>query len=421
MRLLPLIGSIAALLGGCQKSEADRTLRVSVIGTSLTAPKDPRAPLPLPAAMMADATGGGLVRIDRDGQVIAGAAIRWAILDDGLDYIFRIDDTAGATALDIARRLRAAIKAYRRDPQGRLLDAIESVAAVTGTVVEIRLTTPQPDLLILLAQPEYGVGARGAMRAEAQGPEQVLLHPRARIDPRPDPVLLRAETAGSAVKRFADDAADLVLGGTFDNLPLARAAEPRRGTLRFDTATGLFGLVLRDASSPAGARGLREALSLAIDRDAITAAIGATGLAKATTLSGSTIESPLTERRTAAVQLMAERRPALRVAMPAGPGGRRLFELLARDWAVIGVTATAVAADAPADLALVDRVTPPGSRAVLACALAAGCDSGDRLALIDPPYIPIAAPVRWSLVAQKLEGYEENGLAAHPLDRLGAK
>ncbi len=67
---------------------------------------------------------------------------------------------------------------------------------------------------------------------------------------------------------------------------------------------------------------------------------------------------------------------------------------------------------------LVDLVTPPGSRAAFACALSAGCDPRDRLALIDPPYIPIAAPVRWSLVAKRIDLFDPNGLAAHPLDRL---
>jgi hypothetical protein len=74
-----------------------------------------------------------------------------------------------------------------------------------------------------------------------------------------------------------------------------------------------------------------------------------------------------------------------------------------------------------ADLALVDRVAPPATLAPLACAFSAGCDPRDRLALINPPFIPIGAPVRWSLVAPSLDLFTENGLAAHPLDQLRSR
>ncbi|MBW8745499.1 MAG: hypothetical protein JF628_14390 [Sphingomonas sp.] len=66
-------------------------------------------------------------------------------------------------------------------------------------------------------------------------------------------------------------------------------------------------------------------------------------------------------------------------------------------------------------------VAPPATLALLACAYSAGCDPRDRLALINPPFIPIGAPVRWSLVAPSLDLFTENGLAAHPLDQLRSR
>jgi peptide/nickel transport system substrate-binding protein len=317
--------------------------------------------------------------------------------------------------------LRSAIRLRKRDPQNALTDAIESIEAVTNTVVEIRLSEPRPDLLATLALPDYTIGAHGTMQAQPQPrpqPDRILLRPRAGVDPRPQPIVLRAEPVGNAVARFVAGQSDLVLGGTFSDLGIARAANPKRGTLRFDPAIGLFGLVLRDASGAAAAPALHQALSLAIDRDRIITAIGAQGLAKATTLAGSTIEPPLIDRRASAMRLIGTARPTLRVAVPAGPGARTLFGLIAQDWSTVGIVATPVAADAPADLALIDLVTPAGSRAALACAMSAGCDPRDRIALIAPPYIPIATPVRWSLVARRLNGFTENDLAAHPLDRL---
>ncbi|WP_404712842.1 ABC transporter substrate-binding protein [Sphingomonas sp. MMS24-J13] len=415
MRLPAFTGLMVAmaLLGGCHRDGDNGAIEASVIAPAPTT--GVKSPL---ATLLTDATSMGLVRLDRDGQVIAGAAARWAILDDGLDYIFRIDDGAGVPAREIARRLRAAVRMRKDAPERALVDAIELIQAVTGTVVEIRLSVPQPDLLMLLARPDYSVGAHGAMQAQPGPAGTISLRPAPGIEPRPQTVLIHAEPAPGAVARFMKGQSDIVLGGTFDDLPVARAAEPKKRMLRFDPAAGLFGLVLRNSASAAAAPALRRALSLALDRDRIVTAIGATGLAKATTLAGSQIEPALVDRRTEAAKLVAGGHPALRIALPAGPGADILFRLIAEDWTSIGVVATRVAPDAPADLALVDAVTSPGTRHALACALSAGCDPRDRLALIDPPYIPIAAPVRWSLVARRLDRFVENDLAAHPLDRL---
>jgi len=162
-------------------------------------------------------------------------------------------------------------------------------------------------------------------------------------------------------------------------------------------------------------------LSLAIDRDRIVAGIGAPAQVKATTIAASLLEPPLAQRRAAALALLGGKTVHIRVAMPSGPGARLLFALVAQDWARIGISAEMVTPDArDADLALLDRVAPPGTLSTLACAFSAGCDPQDRLALINPPFIPVATPVRWSLVAPRLDLFTENTLAAHPLDQLHA-
>lgn len=363
------------------------------------------------------ATGEGLVRLDREGQIIPGAAARWAILDDGLDYIFRIDDGAEVSAPFVARRLREALRRHRRNPDFAALGPVESIEAVTGTVVEMRLSQPQPDLLPLLAQSEFAVGGTADFRSGK--PERGAI----RLDPRPGedalPVLLRTERVGRAVVRFQNGDADLVTGGTFNDLPVARAAQLERRSLRFDPATGLFGFAIRN---PDLSSAVRTALSLAIDRDRIVARLGAPNRPKATTIAGSTLEPPLAERRAAALALLKGQSVHIRVAVPRGPGARLLFAFAAQDWAKVGIDAEMVEPDArDSDLVLVDRVAPPATLAILACAFAAGCDPADRLALINPPFIPISAPVRWSLVAPGLDLFTENGLAAHPLDQLRSR
>ena len=406
MKAASILVLAALLLLGCHGGGNEGAIGVSLIGDRLD------------ESAVTGTDSQGLVRLDREGQVIPGAAARWAILDDGLDYIFRIDDGAGLSAQMVARRLRDALRRHRRDPDFAALGPVESIEAVTGTVVEMRLTVPQPDLLPLLARPEFTVGAPTAFRPGKPGRTQVMLDPRPG-DEAPSPLLLRVENVGRAVVRFRNGDAQLVTGGTFADLPVVQAARPDRKSLRFDPATGLFGFAIRNAGLPAT---VRTALSLAIDRDRIVAAIGAPNHAKATTIAGSTLEPPLTERRAAALALLKGETAHIRVAMPRGPGARLLFALAAQDWARIGISAEMVGPEARSpDLALIDRVAPPGTLAVFACALSAGCDPADRMALINPPFIPVAAPVRWSLVAPSLDLFTENALAAHPLDQLRSK
>jgi peptide/nickel transport system substrate-binding protein len=399
--MLPALIGASLLIAGC-RDRGDGPITVSAIGSDT-------------ASAITEATEEGVVRLDREGQIIPGAAARWAILDDGLDYIFRIDDGAGLSAPAIARRLRDALKRHRRDPDFAALDPVESIDAVTGTVVEMRLSQPQPDLLPLLARPEFAVGAPADFKAGKAEHGAITLDPRSGDD-APAPILLHREPVGRAVVRFQNGAAQLVTGGTFNDLPVVRAAQPDRKVLRFDPAAGLFGFAIRNASLPTT---VRTALSLAIDRDRIVATIGALNHAKATTIAGSALEPPLTERRAAALALLGGKTFHIRVAMPRGPGARLLFAFAAQDWGRVGIDAEMVGANTrDADLVLVDRVAPPATLATLACALSAGCDPADRLALINPPFIPVASPVRWSLVAPSLDLFTENGLAAHPLDRL---
>src|SRR3569623_118651 len=131
MRAAAPLLMVALLLAGCHRGGDNGAISVSLIGDRLG------------EGAGAGADSEGLVRLDREGQIVPGAAARWAILDDGLDYIFRIDDGAAVSAQTIARRLREALRRHRRDPDFAALGPVESIEAVTGTVVEMRLSVPQ--------------------------------------------------------------------------------------------------------------------------------------------------------------------------------------------------------------------------------------------------------------------------------------
>ena len=134
-------------------------------------------------------------------------------------------------------------------------------------------------------------------------------------------------------------------------------------------------------------------------------------------------------------------RPRVRVAMPDGAGYRIVFAHLRHDWAAIGVDAVRVRPQDSADLRLIDAVAPALLASwylrFLTCDAALIYESAadealgaartartiaerraqlakaDELLTNLTTYIPLAGPVRWSLVAQRLNGFRPNPFARH--------
>jgi peptide/nickel transport system substrate-binding protein len=473
-RLLPGL-ALLALLAGCGGGKNDGPVAVSIIGSTPSILDPDRKPLAGPSAVLLAATAQGLVRFDGTGQIEPGLAIRWDVSDDGLYYTFRLASGLGLDAEDVARRLRAAIGGSSHNPLKPLFGAVDEIVAVTPEVVEIRLVAPQPYLLELLAQPEMtlldGGAGTGPFTIGIREPTALVLNPVAPPDDEPpatdeqsDNIRLRGERAALAVARFKEGKADLVLGGSFANLSIARIAKPPARQLRLDPAAGLFGLAIVNSSGFLASVENRRALALAIDRARIAAAFPDSGwrpsetlVAPGTTELGAAIPpdwaglAPTIRAQIAAgsVRLWAQRngrQPKLRVAMPDGPGARLLFTLLAIGWREIGVEAIRVGPEASADLRLIDAVAPSDTASwylhSFSCAFNAVCspaadaalDAAEKattaaerarlLAEADAalaeaiPFLPIAQPVRWSLTSQRLDGFQENPRAIHPLNHL---
>lgn len=475
-RFLPSTGlALLALLAGCDGKRVDGPVAVSVIGQAPAVVDPIRKAISPPGAVLLAAVAQGLVRFDGAGQIEPGLAIRWDVSDDGLYYTFRLADRAALDAEEAARRLRAAIAPASRNPLKPLLGAVDEIVAVTPEVVEIRLAAPQPNLLELLAQPEMalldGDAGTGPLAIAARGNPVLTLAPILQPDEEIDPsgqgnreITLRGERAGLAVARFKEGRAAIVLGGTFADLAIARAADLPARVLRFDPVAGLFGLAVVSPTGFLGAAENRRALAMSIDRDRIAAAFPNSGWRTSITLvppgtselgAPGRLEwadlSPELRHRVSSgiVRLWTERNgpvPRLRLAMPEGPGGRLLFQLLAAGWRAIGIEAERVASDADADLRLIDMVAPSDSAAWylhrFSCGANPVCDreadiafksamaaatAEDRTGWLAEaetefakamPFLPIAQPLRWSLVAPRLEGFRENPRGVHPIHHL---
>ena len=473
---LLLIPALALVPAGCRK-QPQGALKVVVIGG---APKlrDPAlGPLPPADAVLLSNVAQGLVRLDANGNIVSGLAERWNVSDDGLSYIFRIasrqwPDGTKITAQQVAKLLKRQIAAHSSNPLKDSVGAIEDVVAMTDRVIEIQLVAPRPTLLPVMAQPEFailkGSEGTGPFTAVPTGAANGELRLSREIvtdedeQPRREQLLLGGTAADAAVTDFAAGNSDLVLGGTFGDLPLAQRAKLPRDSLRFDPASGLFGLVPMSSRAPLDTADARQLLAQALDRGNFVAALGVPGLAARSTLLEPGLDgmpppigpdwstTPVSDRlallRAASDRLFGKAKPVVQIALPAGPGASLLLAELQRDWGQIGLTVELAQSPATADFALIDEVAPSASASWFVrrfrCGVVPVCDpNADQLmdaaraasvpaqryallaqaaARIDQAqlFLPITAPVRWSLVSARVQNFAGNRYAIHTLTGL---
>ena len=466
-----------ALTAGCERQH-EGEVSVTVIGAT-PAILDPKARPLLPGeAVLLSNVAQGLVRFDARGEVEPGLAERWNVSDDGLSYIFRLASANWSgggkiTARQVARILRQTIARNSNNPLKDTLGAVDEIVAMTDRVLELRLRAPRPNLLQLLAQPEFALVREGQgggpFRISAGNGDAGVLHLERRLlvadgeEDRTEELHLGSAAAPQAVRDFASGDTDMVLGGTFADLPFTRRAQLPRGALRFDPVAGLFGLAPARRGGPLADAALRRLLSQAIDRDALILALDVPGLVGRATLLEARLDgvpdpvpppwaaAAIGDRRRALIaaadQLFAgEERPVLKIALPEAPGAQLLLGRLTADWALLGIRLERAAKGQAADLKLIDAVAPSTSPAwflrQFRCDAAPVClaeadpllegaraapVSAQRAALLAEAarlmdeaqlFIPIAAPIRWALVSGRIEGFAENRFARHSLTSL---
>ena len=437
-------------------------------------------------AALLDATSQGLVSYDGEGQIDTGLADRWTVTTDGRSYIFRLREakwTNGrkVTAQDVAAILRTYLAPASRHMLKSDFPEIETIRAMTDTVIEIRLSVPQPAILELLAQPSMAIVNKGMgwgpMRARKIG-RAILL------SPAPDPLAEDPEAAeaaandpaasvefvgtspAGALARFKNGYADGVIGGRFSTLPYFAASNIARSRLVVDPAPGLFGLSFVHAEGFLATDANRDALTRAIRRERLVEAFGLEEWQPQLTLRPEVhvrgngpvplrpawVDYDDASRQAQAKRVVDAWRAAgreiepIRIAVPDSPGGRILFAYVTADFAAIGVPSRRVAMASAADLRLIDEVAPNDDALWalrrLSCRRDTLCnreaqdlielamrniDVGQRAGQITEaevvlaryvPFIPLATPLRWSVAAQRLTGLRPNLRAQHPLNHV---
>lgn len=475
--MLPALAAVLGASAACDRN-SDGAPSVVVIGDAPRLAEPLRGPLAASDAILRENVAQGLVRLDARGQVEPGLAETWNVSDDGLSYIFRLSNIEWpngrkVNAEEVARTLRQKIAESSRNPLNDAFGAVDEVVAMTERVIEIRLTQPRPHLLQLLSRPEMGLvrnaQGTGPFAIDRDGSREGWLRlvrevPVADEDEmREEEVRLSGAPVAEAVAAFADGKADLVLGGTFADLPVAQQANLSRGAIRFDPASGLFGLVAASEGGLFAEPEVRRLLTQAIDRQALVDTLGVPGLLpRATVLEPGLDNAADPQPPEWAATALADRRPglvaaanrlfgdegapAIRVALPEGPGADILLDRLVQDWGALGIEVSRAGEGERADLKLIDQVAPATSAAWylrhFRCGVAPLCDSqvdellaaarntpvqAQRNALLTEAsrqvdslhlFLPLAAPIRWSLVSPRITGFAGNRFATHTLTGL---
>ena len=254
------------------------------------------------------------------------------------------------------------------------------------------------------------------------------------------------------------------MGGRFQHLPYTAIVALPNGAVRADPVNGLFGLIVEGDTPFLSDKAMREALSMAINRDHIASLLNVAAWPTTTTILPDTLDlgrhpadAPWADRSPEqrvdyARSVVTNWRnlhgapPPLRIALPPGPGADILFHALARDYKAIGVPVGRVGWGSAADLRLIDEVAPFDSAlwylARLGCDFNRPCsadataalkmvaeaqddvargkalDDAEALTLAENTYIPIGMPIRFSLVQRRLTGFQPSPRARHPLNAL---
>ncbi|RKF20599.1 peptide ABC transporter substrate-binding protein [Altericroceibacterium spongiae] len=411
-RILMLCCAFLAITGCKEKQSGPVTVAFPTSAEALYAKGLQLTP---PARYLRGATESGLVGLDRNGEVIPAIADRWIVTEDGMSYIFRLrdgkwPDGSAITARSVRQSLRQTLRALTGTELGLDTAQISQVRAMAERVIEIRLSSPMPDFLQLLAQPEFAIrresGSMGLMTMTRKDDEAVLLlRPPEELGLPLDgkwaqhnrPVHIVPLTAKDAIERFKNGAVDLVVDGRLGSLPLTDMGPLARGTLQLDPALGLFGLQIRHEKGFLAEPEGREALSLALDRNRLREALNLAGWIPTTRIVAAGLQGDLgtigerwadismEERREEAALRVAAWKASVRseldrteaevsadmakedkentplqlrmtVFLPEGPGYDMLLDALGSQYAEIGITLVRAPDAQAADMVLVDNV-----------------------------------------------------------------
>ena len=496
-------GALVLLLSGCgeapvQTGRAETLIRLSDDDIKST---DPQAASDLATMRVAADQFEGLTRLDRFARVEGGLARRWQVSADGLEWTFwlhpdlRFSDGHPITAATIAHSLTRLRAAETASPLSELAAPLSGWRVISPTTLVISVSQPVPHLPELLAHPAFAALPLHRANWMAERPMTASGAFRLNSWSLSDRILLERNPAwhgGTAAlaqvvwKPVTDSLSGMrmVLAGEADiaaEFPSSRLPDLRARhvpLVRIAAYRGTYYFSFNTRKPPFNDPRVRQALSLAVNRDWLANTLIASGVKPAHRLippplaarcgqdqsdhprpdlnqarqllaqAGYGPQRPLrftirfnsdTDHRRTAVALAAMWKPLAveaqllntEAALHFASMRRGDFELARSGWigdfsapenflAVHRSGAGAVnysGYSSPAfDAALseAERIADPQRRA---CAMA----RAEAVLLADAPILPLWYYVSKSLVGPRVTGWTDNLANAHPSRTLGVK
>lgn len=258
----------------------------------------------------------GLVAEDARGQLVPGVAESWAIGDDGLSYTFKLRSTARwsneepVVSLDFVRAFRRAASPATHSAYAGLLAPIENFEDVKSGIASeeelgvvakdrltliVRLSEPSAHFLSVLAMPiAFPLYDDGSNRAQFDNADHFVGNGAYVLVGRSvgRPVRLRRSVsywnADSVTVEFIEYVAivnetaefnmyrtgELDITGTIPTSHIDQARENFSSEVRIAPSLALYYLAFDLTEPPLDNQLLREALSMAIDRDQLVDVLG---------------------------------------------------------------------------------------------------------------------------------------------------
>ena len=234
----------------------------------------------------------GLISENAAGELIPGVAERWDVSDDAKVYTFYLRDDARwsngdpVVALDFVRAIRRVLDPETLSPYGSLLDGVEDLEASSERVLQIRLKSPASHFLALLALP-VASPQHESLDASIGNGAYVLVDriPGSRIQVRKNKHYRDADAVYYDIVNYLpvvdpDAEFNMFRAGELDvthNIPDAQIAGMLRDNLaeaHISASLSLYYLAFDMTGPPLDDPALRQALSMAIDRQAIVEMLG---------------------------------------------------------------------------------------------------------------------------------------------------
>jgi len=243
----------------------------------------------------------GLVAQSADGTLIPGTAESWSVSDDALTYTFKLRDAAHwsngepVTSADFVRAFDRVRAPDSTSSYSFLLDAIDGLIAIDIGTLEIRLSQPAPQLLSVLSMPILypvpptadetltfsdpasfvGNGAYLLIERSPGGPTRLRRNPAywdAKSVHVDEIVYLPISEPTSELNMYRSG--EIHITHTVPDSHIQMLLQDRPLELRIAPSLALYYLAFDLTEPPLDNGALRQALSMAIDREQLVTLVG---------------------------------------------------------------------------------------------------------------------------------------------------